>query len=218
MHSRQMKLSNFSLYQFLKTNFLSKGITRKGKALVIPYGKCIINVKGAVELRDRLLLNTNVPMNNRSGRSTILRVDAGGKLVVDGNFKVYYGGDIVVFNGGRLTLRGGFINSDVTIRCKDRITIGKHVAISHGTLIQDHDGHELHFRSSTGEMEAQPSSRPILIGDHVLIFANSTILKGVHIGENAVVAAGSIVTKDVPAHSLVAGVPAKVIRTDVEWK
>jgi len=213
-----MKFSNLSLLQFLKTNFASIHIRRIGKGIIVPYGKCIVNVKGAIELKDTLLLNTNRPMRNRSGRSTILRVDAGGKLVVNGRFNVYYGGDIVVFNGGELTLHGGFINSDVTIRCKDRVTIGKGAAISHGTLIQDYDGHELSFRSDTNEMELQPSSRPIQIEDHVLILANSTILKGVHIGESAVVAAGSVVTKDVPAHSLVAGVPAKVIRTDVEWR
>lgn len=46
---------------------------------------------------------------------------------------------------------------------------------------------------------------------------NVTVLKGVTIGEGAVVAAGSVVNKDVPPHCLVAGVPAKVVKTDIEW-
>lgn len=213
-----MKFANLSLSQFLKINFASRSIRRTGKGILIPYGRCIVDVKGTIELTDKLLLNTNTAMGNRSGRSTILRVDQGGRLVVNGRFKVYYGGDIVVFSGGELTLRGGFMNSNATIRCRDSVSIGKGVAISHGTLIQDYDGHELSFRSETCEMEPQPVSRPILIDKDVLIFANATILKGVHIGEGAVVAAGSVVTKDVPAHSLVAGVPAKVIRTYVEWR
>lgn len=55
-------------------------------------------------------------------------------------------------------------------------------------------------------------SHPIVIGDRAWIGANATILTGVTIGENAVVAAGSVVTKDVPANCLVGGVPAKVIK------
>lgn len=183
----------------------------------MPFGKCIVDVKGVIELYGRLLLNTNIPLKNRSGRCTVLRVDTGGKLIVKGNFNVYYGGDIVVFSGGELMLEDGFLNSNVTIRCKSKISIGKNVAISHGTLIQDYDGHDLFFQSEAGQRELQQSSKPIEIDEHVLILANVTILKGVHIGEGAVIAAGSVVTKDIPARSLVAGVPAKVIRTGVEW-
>ena len=58
---------------------------------------------------------------------------------------------------------------------------------------------------------------PIVIQDHVWLGMNVIVLKGVTIGEGAIVAAGSIVTKDVPPHCLVAGVPAKVVKTDVTW-
>ncbi len=50
-----------------------------------------------------------------------------------------------------------------------------------------------------------------------LIGCHSLILKGVHIGDGAVIAAGSVVTKDVPSHLVVGGNPAKVIKTDVQW-
>ena len=55
--------------------------------------------------------------------------------------------------------------------------------------------------------------RPIKIGANAWIGSNSTVLPGVNIGENAVVAAGSVVTRDVPANAVVAGVPAKVVKT-----
>ena len=58
---------------------------------------------------------------------------------------------------------------------------------------------------------------PVVIHDHVWVGARVTILKGVEIGEGAVVAAGSVVTHDVPAHALVGGNPARVIRQDVDW-
>ena len=57
------------------------------------------------------------------------------------------------------------------------------------------------------------STREIRIDDDVWIGANAVITAGVHIGSHSVVAAGAVVTKDVPEYSVVAGVPAKVIKT-----
>lgn len=56
----------------------------------------------------------------------------------------------------------------------------------------------------------------MVIGPRVWVGANSTIVPGVRIGEGAIVAAGSVVTKDVPPHSIVAGNPAKIIESDIE--
>ena len=56
------------------------------------------------------------------------------------------------------------------------------------------------------------------IGNHVWIGENSMVLKGVTIGDGVVIAASSVVTRDIPPHSLVAGIPAKVIRENIEWK
>ena len=59
---------------------------------------------------------------------------------------------------------------------------------------------------------------PIVIGNNVWIGAHATILAGVTLGENSVVAAGAVVTKDVPAGAVVAGVPAKIIKNIEEEK
>lgn len=66
--------------------------------------------------------------------------------------------------------------------------------------------------------EGYIKSKPISIGDHVWIGLNATILKGVTIGEGSVIAAGSVVVKDVPAHTLVGGIPAKVLKENIEWE
>lgn len=140
-----------------------------------------------------------------------LLVTRGGTLAVRGSFQIFTGLNIVIDPGGRLTLGSGYINSDVRIACFSSVSIGDDVAISERVTIRDSDNHEIIGRDS-------PTSAPIVIGDHVWIGLGSTILKGVTIGEGSVVAAGSMVVRDVPQASLVAGVPAKVRRTGISWR
>lgn len=66
-------------------------------------------------------------------------------------------------------------------------------------------------------LDMQKKTKPVKIGNHVWIGTRVTILKGVNIGDGAVIAAGSVITKDIPAGSLAAGVPAKIIRDKVIW-
>ncbi|QJD88451.1 acyltransferase [Cohnella herbarum] len=102
-----------------------------------------------------------------------------------------------------------YINRRTEIMSKQSVTIGTGCAISWDVVISDTDYHEIAGTSST---------KPIVIGDEVWIGCKSTILKGVTIGNGAVVAAGSVVTKDVAPHTLVAGIPAKAIKSNVRWK
>ncbi len=84
------------------------------------------------------------------------------------------------------------------------ITIGDDVTMSIRVTVMAHD-------ASTKKTIGYTKIGQVHIGDHVFIGANATILPGVTIGDYAVVGAGSIVTHDVPARTVVAGVPAKVI-------
>lgn len=102
-----------------------------------------------------------------------------------------------------------YINRRTEIMSKNSVTIGQGCAISWDVVISDTDYHEILGASST---------KPINIGDEVWIGCKSTILKGVTIGNGAVVAAGSVVTKDVDPHTLVAGIPAMEIKRNVRWK
>ena len=101
-----------------------------------------------------------------------------------------------------------FINRCSEIFCKDMVHIGSRCAISWDVTIMDNDFHYI---------DANENSKPICIGDDVWIGCHSLILKGVHIGDGAVIAAGSVVTKDVPSYSVVGGNPAKEIKRDVRW-
>ncbi|MBY5789996.1 acyltransferase [Rhizobium leguminosarum] len=118
------------------------------------------------------------------------------------------------------------------IICADHIEIGNNVLISWGCTIVDHDSHSVDWRNRaedvrkwregllSGGLEKASESKdwavvekaPIKIGDKTWLGMNVTVLKGITIGEGAVVAAGSVVTKDVDPWTLVAGNPARVIK------
>lgn len=175
----------------------------------------------SLELSDASLITLNGKLTLNAGlsqaaqRSTILRLDRNAQLTVtNGAFQVFYGGDIVIFANAKLTVGNSYINSDCKIRCGSKITIGDDCAISHNVTIIDSDFHVL----IRGGEELPRHGTGIEIGNHVWIGTGVTILKNVHIGEGSVVAAGSMVTKDVPARALVAGNPAVVIEEDISWK
>ncbi|WP_225587002.1 DapH/DapD/GlmU-related protein [Algoriphagus sp. Y33] len=98
-----------------------------------------------------------------------------------------------------------FING-AHLSVSESVIIGKHVNIGPYSIIIDDDFHPVDA-AGTGILR-----KPIVIEDHVWITMNCMIMKGVRIGKGAVVAAGAVVTRDVPPHTLVGGVPAKVIR------
>lgn len=92
------------------------------------------------------------------------------------------------------------------------VRIGERVGIASRATISDSDGHPADLgRRLRGEPLALEDIRPVTIGDHVWIGRASHVQKGVTIGRGAVVAAGSVVTSDVPEGALAMGVPARVI-------
>ena len=95
------------------------------------------------------------------------------------------------------------------------IEIGSNVTITQNITFHTHDGGVGLFRH---EFPGINLFGKIKIGDNVFIGSNTIILPGVRIGNNVVIAAGSVITKDVPDNVIVAGVPAKVIKTVNEYK
>ncbi len=141
---------------------------------------------------------------------TLVAVSDGGQLSVEGHFTIYTGSKVVVDQGAVLELGSGYLNSNSTISCFNSIKIGRDVMIAENVSIRDSDNHTI-VNSN------RPQDGAIVIGDHVWIGMNSIILKGVKIGPGAVIAAGSVVTRDVEAGTLVGGVPAKLLRSNIEW-
>jgi len=102
------------------------------------------------------------------------------------------------------------INSGVTILAQGGVTIGEYTMIAPGVTIVsvNHD-----YAKSGREAWDKQIKKPVTIGRDVWLATGATVLAGVTVGDGAVVAAGSVVTKDVPPHTVVAGVPARVIKT-----
>jgi acetyltransferase-like isoleucine patch superfamily enzyme len=138
----------------------------------------------------------------------VLRKNA--KIIVEGSFSIYSGARVYVNEGAALHLGSGYINNGLNLSCFGTITIGNDVAISENVCIRDSDNHDL----LDG---CHQKTQPIAIGNRVWIGMNVTILKGVSIGDGSVVAAGALVNRDVPANCMVGGVPAKVIKQNVQW-
>ena len=104
--------------------------------------------------------------------------------------------------------------SDVTITCHERIIIGNNVLLGVGSQIRDTDNHSLNPNDrKTGLDWKNKKTAPIEIKDNVFIGAYAFILKGVTIGENSIVGAASVVTKNIPDNEIWAGNPAKCIKT-----
>jgi acetyltransferase-like isoleucine patch superfamily enzyme len=101
------------------------------------------------------------------------------------------------------------VNYGASIAAVASILIGDRVRIGPYAMIVDSDFHELHDR------QQRPVGRPVIIEDDVWIGAKASVLKGVRIGRGAVVGVGAVVTRDVPAGAIVAGVPARIVRTSV---
>ena len=141
-------------------------------------------------------------------RSTLF-LDDDARLKINGRFTMHGHSSIMVYKGATLAIGCNTYLNGGSIECSFEITIGNDCAMADGMRIIDNSWHATNSSIGGGKIE---------IGNKVWIATNAMILPGVVIGDGAIIAAGSVVTKDVPAKCMVAGVPAKVIKENVEWK
>lgn len=152
-------------------------------------GKTLRLGKGVILMKK----NGSISIGDRSVLHKNVKLSAWG---TEGNAQIHIGSRTYI--GDRTEIHAG-----------KNVTIGDNCDISWDVTILDRDYHKL--GTATEEF------RPVSIGNRVWIGCHAIILKGVHVGDGAVIAAGSVVTKDVPPRALVAGNPARVIREGVEW-
>lgn len=183
-----------------------------------------MNIINRIEKRYRAFLKKRIIYRN-------IRKNGG---MVDKSTKVYFGGKIkfgknIIINGEGIdnvtrsqiyVLLGAVLEigdnvgmSQVSIICKEYIKIGSYVKIGAGTMIFDTNFHSTDWNVRRDQQEDMKSARnsPVIIGDDVFIGTRFIICKGVTIGARSIIAAGSVVVKDIPADSIAGGNPCRLI-------
>jgi len=171
-------------------------------------------IMNQVETRPRWFMRLLAPLYQHRGKHSVIhrsaRMDTPPYRVFSlGDYSVIESfacinnavGDVIIGDHTRIGLHNTIIGP---------VDIGNHVNLAQGITVTalNHN-----FSDTNKRIDKQGvSTNPVTIEDDVWVGANAVILPGVTIGEHCVVAAGAVVTKDVPPHSLVAGVPAKVIK------
>lgn len=155
------------------------------------YGKVTIKGRGKIKIGESCLLNSSIHADPIGGDGhIILRADDYAELSI----------------GNQCGLSNCAIVAQKSIRIEDKVYIGGSVKI------YDTDFHALNMEARVAENTEGIGIKPVVIHRGAFIGAHTIILKGVEIGENSVVGAGSVVTKSIPANEIWAGNPARKIR------
>jgi acetyltransferase-like isoleucine patch superfamily enzyme len=156
----------------------------------------------------RLRRHARVPLSVRlEGKA---RAGGGGSIAF-GDFVHIVGNSVpaefVAHPKGRIEVgEGTFINYGTSISAHEQVSIGRRCQIGQYCIINDNDYHEI------GDKRRLPPSQPVILEDRVWLGARVIVLKGVRIGHDAVIGAGSVVTRDIPRRSVAVGMPARVVR------
>lgn len=195
---------------YLYINLLSKKVKRGVSLPLLNHKYTLIQMDEGAQMNLLARLHTGIKQVAASKMETRILLEENSCIEVDGSFTCFAGSYIRIISNSKLILHGGFINENVQITVGDTIEIGDGFTCGRDVVIRSYDGHII-------EREGYNISEPIKIGKNVWVGQGAKILKGVSIGDGAVIASGAIVTKDVPAYSIVAGIPAKVVSENIKW-
>lgn len=209
VHRVLLKLGSF---------LLSYGVVKKVKGK----GNCIKNVGAWLQ---RVKITVNGDGNHiYLGKGCFLRkVD----IVIKGNAnKIVLGDRVRFFEGGALVVEGDGCLIEIEEACTfhnvsfaateqaSKIQVGSDCMFSANISVKNGDSHSILDRVTGKRLNY---TRDVYIGRHVWVGPSAVILKGVTVGNHAVIAASALVTKDVPNNAIVAGNPARIVREEITW-
>ena len=198
-------IRNFSL--FIKDNWRKIKHKYSTVCFRVKLFMCDVKPAGALKVMNavpNLYIARNAEM--KIGRNVIINSYC--------NTSWYAKSEISVFEGAYLAIGDNVGLNGVLIVCKEHIEIGKYVNIGGGTRIYDTNFHNLNWKERrVPTLNTIAKTAPVIIEDDVFIGTNCIVSKGVRIGARSIIAAGSVVVKDVPADSVAGGNPCKVIKS-----
>lgn len=176
---------------------------------------------------EKVTLTGNFPEMNGESRFMLLRESTKEDIILGEDVGFFDGCSILSSCHGKIVI-GDHVRFQRNIRlyCVEKIVIGDYTAVSSNVCITDNNNHPVNpefrqfMRTTPHKSDARSwihsDHKPVIIGKNCWIGENSRIQKGVTIGDNSIIAACSVVTKDVPANSIAAGNPAKIVKTDID--
>ena len=188
--NKQKTLHYFSLVpQALELLLLHLQLRMHG----VIYGKnlrgnlCIIKNKGKIKLGNHVFLNS-YPDGELFKTGLLAHLDSS-----------------LIKIGDNCSLNGTIIHS------RETVIIGDNCMFGPGVVILDNDSHNTSI-DQTVRIAGKINANPVIIGNNVWVGMHSILMKGVHIGENSIIAAGSVITEDVPSNQLFGGNPARFLK------
>jgi acetyltransferase-like isoleucine patch superfamily enzyme len=177
--------------------------------------KAKVRRRGLAEIDPSARIYWSASLLNAQGRADLITI--GARSMIRGELFVFaHGGSIAIG-------QDCYIGENSRIWSGGAVTLGDHVLVSHNVSIMDNLTHPLDplarrrqvqaIYASGHPREIELDDRPITIANDAWIGAHALVLRGVTVGEGAIVAAGAVVTKDVAPYTIVAGNPAHSIRT-----
>ncbi len=210
-----------SLIQFFSNTFLTKRkIVLKNDAKIAVHHKTNLKLKNSKIIVENGVFKIGIRFGYYDGggfdsKRDLCRIHLfNSTLRINGNVNLYPGVRIFAYNAEISIGDGTAINGSTEIVSFKKIDIGNHCWFAREVIIRDNDGHKISYGGQTPIHNIVP----VKIGDHCWLGQRSMILKGVNLGNDVVIAAGAVVTKNAERGSLVAGVPARIIRNDVQWE
>ena len=146
-------------------------------------------------------------------RKSKLIMQEDSSFILTGKATIQSGAMVFVGKGKTLKIGRSAFTSNSKILAHDDITIGDNCIFGWECQIFSGDGHPIYQGENIVNKDV-----PVVIEDNVWVGSRALILKGVRVGKGSIVAAGAVVTKDVPQNCIVAGNPAKIVKENISWK
>ncbi|WP_318709672.1 acyltransferase [Candidatus Acetatifactor stercoripullorum] len=207
------KFCRVSMWKFIKYNYLTKGVIRNTGAYIIPYKHAVLEIERGGEWHIEKTLHFGINRLRGSAAEARVRIRKGGKWISHGDVLLFVESFVDVHENALFETGFFSINAGSIVVVAKHIQFGEDVMIGREVTIYDSDFHQVRDEND----RPVNFSQDVIIGDKVWLTNKIAVLKGVRIGEGSLISAMTLIRKDVPAHSLVAGNPAKVLKSDIRW-